>query len=193
MDYQEYPKTLNHPAYRHARKIADATPMIPARDGQPMVQAQPEQWEPSKYDPVTVATVDEEEYYLAKGYEAPGKIDPAAFSKAHASPYVAGRAHSEYPKMVNGVLTQDPSAPTSNFQDYPKWVTSPKGEQVIAASAEEEAKILAGPGNQPPEEEERHEEPPEAASRPRDWTTGPLARPKRGRPRKAAPQAPPAE
>lgn len=141
MEHQEYPKVLNHPAYQHARKIAEATPAIPPSEGQPFIPAQPERWEPERWPQVTVMSADDEEYYLAKGYMAAGKSDPAAFSTAHASPYVAGRRVSEYPKMVDGVLVQDPNAPTTGFQKYPMYLTPPNGGGAILVNtaAEEEA------------------------------------------------------
>lgn len=138
MDYQEYPKTLTHPGFKPARKIADAV------QGSGMANpGMPEQWEPMMWPPVLVNGADDEEYYLAKGYIAPGKADAAAFSTAKASPFVPGRPQNEYPKMVNGVLVQDPDAPTSGIQEYPKWLTPPKGEPVLANSAEEEDVLLA--------------------------------------------------
>ena len=43
--------------------------------------------------------------------------------------------------MVNGVLVQDPNAPKSGPAEYPKWVTPPQGDAVIAQSAEHEAQL----------------------------------------------------
>lgn len=128
---------MNHPAHRPGRKTADAVQAAPGQKGQP------EQWEPMRYPPVTVMNLDQEEQYAASGYLAAGTPDPAAFSTAKASPFVAGRTVSEYPKMVNGVLIQDPDAPTSSFAEYPKWLTSPDGEQILVASVVEEEVILA--------------------------------------------------
>lgn len=144
MEYQQYPMVMNHPSYQRARKIAEATPAIPPSQGKPLIPAQPEQWEPERWPQVTVNTADDEEYYAAKGYKPAGQGSAQAFSSAHASPYVAGRAVSEYPKMVDGVLVQDPQAPTSSFQAYPKWLKAPgDGEAILVNSAAEEEALLA--------------------------------------------------
>ena len=137
MDYQEYPKTLNHPDFKPARRIAEAV------RGRNLSESEPEQWEAARFPAVVVNTADDEEYYTAKGYKAAGNPDPQAFSKANASPYVAGSKHNEWPKMINGVLVQDPSLPTSSFQEHPKWLTSPTGEQVLAETAEQEEALMA--------------------------------------------------
>lgn len=168
MDYQEYPKVLRHPARKPARKIAEAIPAKPPGDF-----GTPEQWEPQRWPDVFVETAAQEEEYVAKGYVPAGQSNPAAFSTAHASPFVAGRTTSEYPKMVNGVMVNDPNAAPSGPLQYPKYVT-PKGatEAVLVASAAEEERVMGpppepevslcreavagdfGPGNSDPEDDE---------------------------------------
>lgn len=141
MDYQEFPKSLTHPAFKPAQKIQDA---IQGGPGAPNLGfGQPEQWSPVMWPAVIVTTPDQEAEYLAKGYVAAGTSDPAAFSTAHASPFVAGRTTSKYPMMVDGKVVQDPDLPTSNFAEYPKWLTPPEGPQVLAQSAAEEESFLS--------------------------------------------------
>lgn len=141
--YQRYPLIMNHPAHTHARKIRDATPAIPPAPGRPLVQAQPEQWEPEKWAPVTVQNEDQEAQHAAKGYVAAGSPNPQAFEKAFASPHVPGQVNSEWPKMVDGVLVQDPNRVDPNAKmEYPKWVKVPGGEDILVQSAEEESRYL---------------------------------------------------
>jgi hypothetical protein len=144
MDYQEFPLVLNHPAHRPARRIADAT----RGSGNGLEEGShgfgtPEQWEPERFPQVTVTTPDQEQEYLAKGYVRAGQANAAAFSTAHASPYVAGRTTSEYPKMVNGVLVQDPNAPARGPIEFPKWLTPPEGEAVLVHNVAEEEALRA--------------------------------------------------
>jgi hypothetical protein len=139
MEHQRYPMIMNHPSNRPARKIADAAPAHPPET----YFATPEQWEAEKWPQVTVTTPDDEAYYEAKGYKPAGNPDAAAFSMAQSSPYVAGRKTNEYPKMLNGVLVQDPNAPASNFQEFPKWIIPPQGDAILVKCAAEEEAYLA--------------------------------------------------
>ncbi len=141
--YQRYPLVMHHPAYKAARKISDARPAVPPAPGRPLIQAVPEQWEPEKWAPVTVQNEDQEAQHTAKGYLAAGNPNPQAFEKAFANPHVPGRVDSEYPKMVDGVLVQDPNAVDPNaIQEYPKWLTPSQGDSILVHSAEEEARYL---------------------------------------------------
>jgi hypothetical protein len=140
MEYQDYPKVMHHPSRQPPRKLVDSIPADPARGRH---FAEPEKWEPEKFPAVTVINADDEEYYAAKGYKPAGVSNAAAFSTAHASPYVPGRANAEYPKMVNGVLVQDPNKPKDGPAEYPKWVTPPTGDAVLVNTADEEAKLRA--------------------------------------------------
>ena len=153
--YQRYPLVMYHPNHQRARKIADAVPAIPPAPGRPLIQAQPEQWEPERYGPMTVQNEDQEAYHAAKGYKPAGTADPKAFETANASPYVPGREAKEYPKMVDGVLVLDPNRATEGPKEYPKWIRSPdKNEQPFTVnSKEEEEKWLAlwtQPAEKPP-------------------------------------------
>lgn len=170
MDYQEFPKVLKHPAHQRARKVAEATPAIPPSLGVPLIPAQPEQWEPERFADVTVMSADDEAYYVAKGYVSAGNPDAAAFETAHASPFVAGRKVAEWPKIINGVLTQDPDAPISTFAKYPMWLTPEVGEPVLVASESEEKIMrdrwaaasapIVGPGDDDGDDEDEDVKPP---------------------------------
>jgi hypothetical protein len=97
------------------------------------------------------------------GYEEPprAKSDPLAFQKQQAGTALA-TAGGEWPKMINGVLTQDPSKPTGPVQQYPKWSAlfnrsfkDADEEKLFLARAEHEA-----------EERRRTERPPPPAPAP---------------------------
>jgi len=153
MEYERYPLVLRHPAYKPARKIADAVAAHPPES----YFAQPEQWEAEKYPQVTVMTPDQEEYYTSKGYAPAGMPNAAAFQTAFASPHVAGRTTSEWPKMVNGVMMQDPNAPVPGPAEYPKYLTPPKGDPFVVQSAAEEQKyrkLWSGPGDDEDDEDD---------------------------------------
>jgi hypothetical protein len=157
-EYKEFPKTMNHPAHQSARQIR---PFIPATPNNPV---QLEEWQGERYPAVIVHDADAEAWHAAKGYVPAGTSDPKAFSAAHASPYVAGRTTSEWPKMLDGKLVQDPNAPKGGPAEYPKWVNLPNGNAIVAQSEEEEKRLFAQakyavePGNQPIEEDERDEQ-----------------------------------
>jgi hypothetical protein len=117
--FAEFPKTLLHPAHKPARLISEAVPgssygAIPC-DGTP---GRPAVWEAAQWPPVIARDAQEEEKFRAKGYVTPGKSDPVAFSTANASPPSASYEHIE----------------------WPKWLTSPTGAQVLVKSVEEEDK-----------------------------------------------------
>jgi hypothetical protein len=141
--FLEYPKILTHPKYEPARKIADEVYEEMPNPGQPFVPAQPAQWEPEKYPPVTAKDAKDEERWRAKGYRAAGNSNPKAFSPAAVTP--VGPV-SEWPKMVNGQLMQDPKIPVGPIQ-YPKWCKPPTGEPVLAKNAQHEAQLRASWGD----------------------------------------------
>ena len=125
--YFEYPKMMQHPdhvpaveAEHIAEKLEDGTiktSVIPGR--------------PAKFPHVFVKDLAEEEAWTAKGYEIPTPPDPIAFSRAKAAPLPDGYAGEEWPKMVNGILMQDPNGPVDNSHEYPKWVNDPDRERAM--------------------------------------------------------------
>lgn len=121
--YSEYPLMLVHP------KHVDAVPE--ERHPYRKTEGGPVEWnitpgKPEQFPHVTVHDADQEETWKAKGYERPGRADPQAVADAKASPHVPGRTTSEWPKMVDGVLVEDPDAPPDGPEEYPKWITTGK-------------------------------------------------------------------
>ncbi|MDE2439732.1 MAG: hypothetical protein KGP14_01815 [Betaproteobacteria bacterium] len=104
--FQEYPKVLSHPA---------EAPAVVSQWNEQMQRHVPEHGMPAKFQPVTVHNRDQEEEYLAKGYQASGRSDPNAYEKARAS-----------------------VEPTDySFQEYPKWV----GDKIVNSREEEDMLI----------------------------------------------------
>lgn len=87
---------------------------------------------------------DEDEMTAAQalGYAPAGTPNRVAFEREHASPFVAGRVTSEYPKMVDGQVVDDPSH-YDGREEYPKWV----GDKLVHDADEERA--LLGPAAVP--------------------------------------------
>ena len=86
---------------------------------------------------VIAATAEAEEKYLAQGYAAPGKSDPAAFEEARSGAPGGYRA-VEFPKWVNGVLVQNPkeeklalAGKLTPQPEYPKEITLGNGQRVM--------------------------------------------------------------
>lgn len=129
MEYVEFPKILSHPDYEAA--IPDM------RDARKNEHGHIEEFtikgRPERNGPVTVKNRAEQDAWEAKGWGEPVKSDPEAYAKAFASPFDPSRVFSEYPKMVDGVVVNDPNAP-SGFVEFPKWV----GDTVVQNAAEED-------------------------------------------------------
>lgn len=126
--FREYPLMMNHPKYKPGVPMMAATlnganqvitPEIPA--------IAPE------FPPMIVNNEDEESAAAEKGYARPGRSDPDAAHAAISSPYDPTRVKSEYPKMVDGRMVEDPSTP-SGVQEYPKWV----GDKLVKSRTEED-------------------------------------------------------
>ena len=92
---------------------------------------------------VLVATAKERKTREGQGYFAAGKSDPDAVQSTIAMPYDPNAKHEEWPKIVDGVLVQDPNR-HSGFQKYPMWV----GDKLVNNEAEE--RLARGPGEMKP-------------------------------------------
>lgn len=79
-----YPKTLNHPSYQ--KGSVKAVPMTSPITGRTITDYY---GTPDRFPPVTVKNEDEEEYYRARGYRAPGEAGESM------------KVHHEYPKMLH--------------------------------------------------------------------------------------------
>lgn len=124
--FSEYPKWVHHPD--HAAEIRDQAGTITTAE---------------LFPPRLVRGEEEELAAMDEGYGESGRSDPAAYQRQAAMPYDPNRpAASEYPKMVDGVLVQDPNKPASDFQEYPKWV----GAVLVNSRAEEDALLAQAAG-----------------------------------------------
>lgn len=110
--FQDYPLTMVHPAFVPSKVIpVEGTQRY---DTLGRLVYQDTKGTPERLPPVTVLDADQEEYYRAQGYERAGKIDPAAWVRAHADAPGADYVPLEYPRWVGGVLymtaQEDPTA-----------------------------------------------------------------------------------
>jgi len=147
-EFYEYPKMLTHP--QHADLVPERLEghMISGTLQTVTIPGSPE-----RYPPVTVASRLEETEWGTKGYRANGVTDSGAFERSQNMPNGRPYEPEEWPKWIDGVLYQDPSAmPEAERRrlenEYPKWV----GDR-IAASPEEEAELRRGhvAGVKPPD------------------------------------------
>lgn len=136
----EYPLMMTHPD--HVDAVPASTQII-AVDGQFQVLPVPEIKE--RYPHVFVDDKAHEAMWEKKGYRRVGVFDPGAYERATVAP---GPAGGEWPKMVNGVLCEDPSAPLPPSNEYPKCVYPPGCDPMnppIVHSRTEEYKIMGMP------------------------------------------------
>src|SRR3984957_18868557 len=115
--HQEYPLVMVHPAMQ-APVITPVITPDPTRPGSFLTNYRST---PGQLAPVTVNNADQEAQYEAKGYKRGGISDANAFQASFAAPYRPGADGSEWPKMVDGKLVQDPSL-AKGPQEYPKWM-----------------------------------------------------------------------
>ncbi len=134
--FNEYPKMVHHP--NHVDAVA-ASQGARLEDGKLVTFAIPGTAE--KFPAVSVRDAAEEKAWAAKGYHAAARSDPVAFDRAIAAP---GKPGEEWPKWVDGVLTQDPEAPADLSREYPKWVHFASGDSVLVNDPAHEARVLAG-------------------------------------------------
>lgn len=136
--FKEYPMMLSHPDYEPGEEA-----IVAVRDGNGKLISPAVPAAPPTFAPIQVNDRGEEETWTARGYERPGKSDPDAVQASISSPHVPGRVTNEYPKMVNGVMIDDPNAPAGPAE-YPKWIVingHPDGGRVVN-SRHEEHKLL---------------------------------------------------
>ena len=117
----EYPLVLVHPD--HADAIPDDK--MPQKIGDGPVTFVTIPGKPERYPHVTVQDAAQEAAWQAKGYDRPGVCDPTAVEAARANPRGVTGTGAEWPKMVNGVLMEDPNA-RPDLKQYPMWVTTGK-------------------------------------------------------------------
>lgn len=95
-----------------------------------------------KTEETMLATSAQHEAELGEqGFQRQGVGDPEAVRRAYAVPHIPNRTTEEYPKMVNGVLVQDPEKDHTGFAEYPKWVNDPdkkRGHNILVSNRHEE-------------------------------------------------------
>lgn len=101
-EFVEYPITLAHPHYSPSKPIPVPGSQIYGRGGE--LIRQDFKGTPERLPPVTANSPEEEEYYLAQGYERAGKMDPSAWARAHADAPSVDYVPQQYPMWKNGVL-----------------------------------------------------------------------------------------
>ena len=106
-EYQLYPVTMAHPAYKAARSLPiPGTEKLNAQ-GDPIPGSGDYQGTAERLPPVTVCSDQEREFYEAQGYKFAGDCDPSAYAAAHSSAPPDSYVPQEYPKYVGGVLVND--------------------------------------------------------------------------------------
>jgi hypothetical protein len=91
--YQRYPMVMRHPS---------ESPAIVSAWNEKTRRHEPEHGQPARFQPVTVNSQEQEEQYIAKGYQPTG--DAEAFEQAVFNVEPAGYEFQEYPKWVGEVL-----------------------------------------------------------------------------------------
>lgn len=115
--YQEYPKLMKHPQH--------AAPIMKKLEGKGVGLFEPDTicTSPERYPDVTVTTLEQEQYYAARGYRPPNVGDAAQYEQAILES-----------KPVEGYA----------FSEYPKWKYHPIELPVIVKTAAEEQSLGAG-------------------------------------------------
>ena len=140
MDFERYPMWMKHPNHRPA-VISDDYAEGHNRGAQFKHHAKP--GTPEQFPAVMVNNPDQEGYYAARGYVAQGG-DKKAFDRSQIAPIPKGYRHREYPRIVNGLVEQDPNAPEPETNEYPKWVTPEGHKPVIVKSRAHEDEVMRG-------------------------------------------------
>ncbi len=137
-EYQRFPLWMHHPHEQPAVLSDDYGGPQGTRPalgyGAPAGRAR-------RFPPVMVQNAEQEAYHASQGYE-PGQSSKAAFEKA---PLPSGYQQQEYPKIVNGLVVQDPNAPPPVDPNYPKWVDLPDGSQKLVNNQAEERALVGEP------------------------------------------------
>lgn len=124
---QEYPKWLRHPG-ETAATVSQPLPPDPLTKLRPA--GAPGQ--PLKFPPVMVNNRDDEEYYVARGYN-PGTWNEAQVD-AQLKGVVPAKNGKQYPMYApDGSIIPDPDAEDSDDGQYPMWV----GDKIAYSRAEE--------------------------------------------------------
>lgn len=128
-EFSEYPLMMTHPDHEPAKEVSPAkynTPdgAAPRGGGDLMAAARLHSYvaavqEPERYPAVTVSNVVEEHQYATQGYIRGGASNQTAFSQAVAA-------------------NHNPQSEAREVLQFPKWLTGPDGEAVLAKTSDEE-------------------------------------------------------
>lgn len=135
-EFARYPMVMAHPNAKKAE--TKAVPVKNEVTGRVIVD---HYGTPDLLPPVTVNNEDQEEQYLAKGYQPQGRLDPAAFAKAHAAPQPAQYHPQPYPKWVNGQIVQN--------KEEEMALATPRGAAIAALEIVEPRIAIALVGKKP--------------------------------------------
>lgn len=145
-EYVRYPLVMKHPSHRpavirHTVSMSNGGPeLAQAFAARGVVGQGPAQPAPEMYPDVIVRSEDDEAYYVSRGYQPAGGADPAGARTVQAAPLPANYQPHEWPKVVDGRVVGDPSAPTGNPNEYPKYLPA---LDKIALNADHEAMLRA--------------------------------------------------
>jgi len=142
--FSDYPKMLRHPD--HVDAVPDAIDMKKDDDGNLVRLVIP--GKPERFPDVFVNDAEQEQVWLDKGYDLPGKVDPRAAVDARVQ-HIEGYEPEQFPKMVAGKVV-DPNAAKGGPNEYPKFVDG----QIVNNRAEEDA-LSSDPGELTPFKIER--------------------------------------
>lgn len=131
----EFPKMLVHPDHVDGVPATQESIIEGNR-----VLIVPVPAKPEKYPHHIVNTPEEQAEWEAKGYRLPGTWDEGAYEH---SLYAAGEPGDEWPKWIDGVLTEDPAKANIRPDEYPKFLSFDDGSEKIVYSAAEEARAKA--------------------------------------------------
>lgn len=100
--FEIYPMLMSHPQFKKSESIPIPGSEIMGRDG--AVIRMDYRGTPERFPPVTVKSETEEQYYASQGYGPAGKMDPAAWVRAHSSAPPEEYKPLQYPvwRTVNG-------------------------------------------------------------------------------------------
>ena len=142
--YSTYPLTMVHPAFQPSEAVP--VPGSQTYDAMGRVVRQDYRGTQQRFPPVTVANEQEEEYYEAQGYQRAGRVDPAAWVRAHAAAPPEDYKPLKYPMWRDGVLYKtaqdDPEASEEDLAPPPAPAAA-EPAQPIAAPAAEAANLRA--------------------------------------------------
>lgn len=140
-EFVEYPVTMSHPAFSPSKAVP--VPGTQRYDTLGRLVYEDTKGTPERLPPVTVLDADQEEYYRAQGYERAGKIDPAAWVRAHADAPGVDYQPQKYPLWRDGVLILTAQEDPDGEPTYEEAVTAKVAVELMQAPAGEAETLRA--------------------------------------------------